>query len=1194
MRTVFAGTAALAAIFCVLPLAAQTDFRIQVAQQLELARQTDGWLEGFDTYLKGETLNYGSHRDDCREAFLCRTTDGNMEIGWETSAIPVAHSDPMATFLAVAGFDRKEEAHSFELWVNDVRRFTFSSTPQAGWKTEGEEGSTLEFVSFLTDQHGDAQGYLILKLPVRWIGAGNKARIRVRGRAHSEQTWFMVYRCPDALAQLQGVAERELWLDMRLSDRPDGKKLSLEAPNSLAGETILITVGHQGRYPIRLTGRNGIARGEVKMSKKDADAGGKLTIAVPGRPVYEFPGVNVAEEHTLLEPDVLIRMRGTWEKTEDWQLQVEQRLRTDLYRNVQELVRHGEPAGTIHLMSSSHQDIAWMDSPEQCKIDRDVLLITPTLQLLERHPEYRHDMEHVLMLREYLDRHPDRKQLIYDLTRQGRLAWGATYNEPYEEMFGGEALIRQLYLGKKWLEKLFPGVEANVYWNPDVPGRSLQMPQILSRGGVRYMMISRHAEGIFRWASPDGSSIVTYSSSHYGDSRAALKKGLISGIDHLARQAARWSGTLGGPDNRAFPVLSTEDMSPPVDYGELMRTWNSLSIPALQSDPNRPSLLPDIRYSTAETFLDDYMAGQPELPVVSGERPNVWLYIHGPSHQRALAAGRAAGLLLPAAEKFATIRSLLEGNWDRYPGDRLTEAWESAIYPDHGWGGKNGDITDSTFERAFKKGRNMAVEIINESIQSIGAHIAPSGIQGLPVRVFNSLSWSHSGPVEIEVEQDERKGGGLRLRDTSGADVPFQICAPASGQEGSTGKLRLLFIAEQVPPIGYRSFFLEFTRKKSPEVRQAGEEMREIDSRYYHLRLGKGGIGYLYDKELGRPVFDTGKFSGGELFTMRSVGNGAGEFADVQQPDLEGFARLGETCGNWKLVETGPIRTVVELEGPMVHNRARQRITVYHTLKRIDVETDLLDWDGTLYREFRLAFPLNLQKGQVAYEVPFATVRVGKDELPGAAGERYVRSCAEVHPRGIDHWIGASDEQMGFTLASGVAVADYVDPTEPAAGRTLLQPVLLASRHSCHWEGLPYSQFGDHSFRFAFTSHQPGWENGYHFGRQFNEPLLAVIDRSGNREGRLSPDFSFFATDQDNVIISTIKKAEDSDAVIVRCYEAEGVDSNYLLSSFLPVRAVYSTDIIERRAGALNLSGRQVNLKIGHHAIETMELMHGP
>jgi Leu/Phe-tRNA-protein transferase len=46
--------------------------------------------------------------------------------------------------------------------------------------------------------------------------------------------------------------------------------------------------------------------------------------------------------------------------------------------------------GKIFLMNSSHQDIAWMDSPEKCIIERDTMLLTPLYDRAIIDPSYRY------------------------------------------------------------------------------------------------------------------------------------------------------------------------------------------------------------------------------------------------------------------------------------------------------------------------------------------------------------------------------------------------------------------------------------------------------------------------------------------------------------------------------------------------------------------------------------------------------------------------------------------------------------------------------------------------------------------------------------------------------------------------------------------------------------------------------------
>jgi hypothetical protein len=99
---------------------------------------------------------------------------------------------------------------------------------------------------------------------------------------------------------------------------------------------------------------------------------------------------------------------------------------------------------------------------------------------------------------EFLEAYPERKEEVQRLTREGRLEWGATYNQPYEAWLSGEELVRQTYFGRRWIRRNLPGCDARVAFNPDVPGRSLQMQQILAKAGIPYLLV-----GVGRWGSTD-------------------------------------------------------------------------------------------------------------------------------------------------------------------------------------------------------------------------------------------------------------------------------------------------------------------------------------------------------------------------------------------------------------------------------------------------------------------------------------------------------------------------------------------------------------------------------------------------------------------------------------------------------------------------------------------------------------------
>jgi alpha-mannosidase len=843
-------------------------------------------------------------------------------------------------------------------------------------------------------------------------------------------------------------------------------------------------------------------------------------------------------------------------------------------------------AGGLPIISSSHQDIAWMDSPEKCMEFRDKNVITPALALLAKDPAYAFTMENMLNLREYLERHPERRDEVVRFTQEGRMEWGATFNQPYESLLSGEQLIRETYFGRRWLKKTFPDCDARVYFNPDVPGRSLQMPQVLAKAGIPYMVMSRYHEGYYRWASPDGTSVLAYSPGHYGNAAAYLNAPPAEGAKAIADKVAKWAGyyaSRGLPPQ--YPLLNSVDFSQPTDFGPLIKLWNGSS--------QGPAGVPlTMRYSSARRFFEALDLKTAKLETITGERPGLWLYIHGPTHHWAISAQREAGALLPAAETFSTVRALLEGSFQDYPAERLNAAWEAAIYPDHGWGGKEGQVTDRLFRKKYEFARDEGRAVLEVALSALAGRVKTQAGRGLPIVVFNALSWARTDPVVCDIPAGN---GAFRVVDGDGKNVPLQVLPALEGQP--EGTVRVEFIAADVPGLGYRTFYLVGGAAPAAKAAAAGPP-NVVENAFYRIELAPGGVKSVFDKELGREVLETGKFLGFEVFTMRSVGNGAGEFGRVQQPTMEGFDRLGLHGPAWKYsaADSGPLRTVFTLEQSLANCVVRERLIVRNDVKRIDCEVDILKWDGDPYREFRVALPVRAANGHIAYEVPLGVVEVGKSEIAGTGGPAYGNLvydelCSDIRPREVQNFIGAWDASAGVTLTSSVAVCDFKDPTPTPVPYPILQPILLASRRSCHGEGNWYLQEGDHHYRFSMTSHGPDWRKGYKPGIQPNNPLVAVVGPAAAPGASLPGSMGFVRVSAANILVSTLKKAEDDASVILRVYDIEGRDAEPVLGLFVPLKSAEKTNIIEEDGMPLKPGKDGLTLKVGHHAIETLKLV---
>ena len=417
--------------------------------------------------------------------------------------------------------------------------------------------------------------------------------------------------------------------------------------------------------------------------------------------------------------------------------------------------------GKIHVISSSHQDIAWMNTPDSCRLERVHDIVLPALDLIEDEPEFKFEMEQSLNLIEAYEDSPENRQRLIDTYKSGNFEWGATFTQPYEGLESGEQLVRQAYFGRRWIKKALPGMDAKVAYNIDVPGRSLQIPQLLKKSGIDYLFVSRMQEGFYSWYSPDGTSIFTYSPGNYGWALLVykyLEEDAVTAMHKLHKVLQNWNEYYSErnlPPHYAL-VIST-DAGGPKYYKEVIQEWNEIA-------RHSGTSIPEIGHSTAMEFFHSVDIPGVKIDSIYGERPNLWLYIHGAGHYQAIKAKRKAAVSIPAAEMFSTIECQLNNDFSSYPQKELDEAWYNAIYPDHGWGGKNGHITDSLFREALEKGNQIGEQVLNSSLNSIADKVELKNSQN--ILVFNDLSWNRDGYATVDISH--LKGQDWIVTDSDG------------------------------------------------------------------------------------------------------------------------------------------------------------------------------------------------------------------------------------------------------------------------------------------------------------------------------------------------------------------------------------------------------------------------------------------
>ncbi|MBI9071062.1 MAG: hypothetical protein JEY94_05665 [Melioribacteraceae bacterium] len=168
----------------------------------------------------------------------------------------------------------------------------------------------------------------------------------------------------------------------------------------------------------------------------------------------------------------------------------------------------------FHVISNTHWDREWR-FPFQRNRQMLVDMIDKVLEILEAEPDYKafHLDSQSIVLKDYLEIKPYKKDTIIKLVKEKRLLIGPWYILPEEFQVGGENLIRNLLLGHKVCKE--NGGVSKIGYSPFSWGQIAQLPQLYKEFGVDLIMFyrgvnskdSKKAE--FLWEGADGTKAIT-------------------------------------------------------------------------------------------------------------------------------------------------------------------------------------------------------------------------------------------------------------------------------------------------------------------------------------------------------------------------------------------------------------------------------------------------------------------------------------------------------------------------------------------------------------------------------------------------------------------------------------------------------------------------------------------------------------
>jgi alpha-mannosidase len=285
-------------------------------------------------------------------------------------------------------------------------------------------------------------------------------------------------------------------------------------------------------------------------------------------------------------------------------------------------------------------------------------------------------------------------------------------------------------------------------------------------------------------------------------------------------------------------------------------------------------------------------------------------------------------------------------------------------------------------------------------------------------------------------------------------------------------------------------------------------------------------------------------------------------YGPVQRCPLQSAERLVD----------GP-RAIIRHQYRMGTSTIDQDIVLTSGSRRLEFHTRV-DWqeDHTM---LRTSFPVLVRASEATCDIQFGSV---KRPTHRNTGWDMARDEVCAHK-----WVDLSQGDYGVALLN-----------DSKYGHCMRDNVIDLNLLRSPTTPDPTADRGFHEFAYALLSHPGDYVEGgvVRAAYEFNVPLR-LVDVKPTSDGHLPRELSLFAVDAGNVMIETVKRAEDSAEVIVRLYEWAGKTTHSRLRSGLEVDRAWMSDIMEHTVDEIPVSEACLDVSLAPFEILTLKLSIG-
>jgi alpha-mannosidase len=731
---------------------------------------------------------------------------------------------------------------------------------------------------------------------------------------------------------------------------------------------------------------------------------------------------------------------------------------------------------------------------------------------------------------------------------------GGQFLEPDLNVPSGESLVRQSLFGQRFFNAEF-GKKCTIGWVPDVFGFSGQLPQILKKSGMDYFVTTKlnwndtnaFPYEIFKWNGIDGSQVIADKPRSDYTSSATDRNNIIYTLDEPNRHSIKKGLDLYGTgDSGGGPTQS--DIN---------------SIRSFDADGTMPAVK---MYSGNKFFAD--LTTTDKNNITDVQNGEMYLENHRgtyTSQARIKKNNRLGEITAEETEKLSTMAAWL--GTVGYPQSNINYAWEK-IMQNQFHDVLPGSGTHDQVQEAWVTGQT-ALDILNYSLNDAMAGIASKADTSgttVPVVVFNPLSFGRKQPVQTNVTFSSAPTS-IKVYD-NGTEIPSQLLST----NGNTATI--VFIVDQIPSIGMK--VLDVVSNTGNYGGSTGLTIGSnvITSDLFQVTINgtTGNISSILDKTNNKQVFTGGEGNVLQILTDTPAQYDAWN-VDYAQMTATPLATLNTTTGI-SIVEQGPVKATYRINKSYGTSTFSQYITLYPGINRVDIRMTA-NWNES-HKMLKVAFPWNVSGAtQVNYEIAYGAVSRSNQR-----DTNYNKARFEVPAH---KWADLSNGGYGVSLLNN---GKYGYDTYLNTMRMSLLRSPKSPDGSCDMGSY-------HDFTYSIYPHTGDWKtaNTVYKGYELNYPILAY--QTTAHTGTIGKSYSFMSVNAANVILSVVKKAEDTGDFVIRMYETQGATANPTVTLPGNITSISETNLLEENSGTPSYSANTFSTAMTAYQIKTFKASFG-